>query len=39
MKSVLNGISRGFFYTIGRMLAFFFIGGLIGFLLIKLGGN
>lgn len=38
-NKILNNVSRGFFYTIGRMIAYFIIGGLIGLILLKLGGS
>lgn len=36
---MVNNIGRGFFYTIGRMLALAFIGLVLGTLLFKLGGD
>lgn len=37
IKSVFSNLSRGFFYTIGRILALAFIGLVIATLVSKLG--
>lgn len=39
MKTIFNSMSKGFFYTIGRLLAYFLIGAFIGLTLLKIGGN
>lgn len=37
IKNVFSNLSRGFFYTIGRLLAFAFIGLVIATIISKLG--
>lgn len=39
VKNILSNLSRGFFYTFGRVIAFFVIGFIIYYLISKFGGS
>lgn len=37
VKNILNNLSRGIFYTLGRIIAYFLIGVVLWYIAIKLG--
>lgn len=39
LKNALNSFSSGFFRSLGRMVAYFLIGAVLGYILLKLGGT